>query len=479
MPPFLQEFQEAIKMSALGKRKFAFISALLLTCVTATAAAFCQMNEVNQTSFGVVVVGTQVAHTHKGSKTGIVLFFQFFPEWFGSDQTNLFLCSGRIHVTPKFNSDGNATGISRINWLFDQTKTSAKEFRYHLRMTKSVFEILENNLDEHLRPSQNSFRKDTLTVREIIAISLHYLGHKGEGQQTSEFFAKGTSTVFACIDAFCNAVCLQFSHEIALPDASESRTLAAHILRKRGLPGCLGALDGKHFPFACSRDELLSTYRCCKGHGSVNVLALVDCFYKFRWNSRFYGGKAGDAKMWNESELKKSLNLGLWPSSNNNQFIFAIPDHNGNDMEFSPDIIADSAFAASVHLMKSYSSQMMNSNDRLYNQILTKGRQMVEQGWGMLLNRFRCWKTTCEWKGPTAPRRLTTAIQACMLLHNICIDQSDCMEEVEILAPLLQKPEYEDLPCPALRLANAARDNIATFISRGWLLGNDNIARRK
>jgi hypothetical protein len=56
---------KAIKMSALGKRKFAFISALLLTCVTATAAAFCQMNEMNQTSFGVVVVGTQVAHTPK------------------------------------------------------------------------------------------------------------------------------------------------------------------------------------------------------------------------------------------------------------------------------------------------------------------------------------------------------------------------------------------------------------------------------
>ena len=129
--------------------------------------------------------------------------------------------------------------------------------------------------------------------------------------------------------------------------------------------------------------------------------------------------------------------------------------------------------------MKSYPAQMSNPNDLLYNRVLSKARQMVEQGWGMLLNRFRCWKTICEWKGPTAVIRLTSAIQACMILQNICIDASDFMDEVEIIPPLIQKPVYEDNPGPELRLYNAARDNIATFISRGWILSDDNVARRR
>ena len=81
-------------MSALGKRKFAFISALLLTCVTATAAAFCQMNEMNQTSFGVVVVGHKLLIHTKEAKLVLFYFFNFFLS--GSDPTKQIYSSVQV-----------------------------------------------------------------------------------------------------------------------------------------------------------------------------------------------------------------------------------------------------------------------------------------------------------------------------------------------------------------------------------------------
>jgi hypothetical protein len=127
-------------MSASGKRKFAFISALILTCATATAAAFFNWTKQIKIHSFVPFVGAQFAPKEVNE------IFCYFRE--GYNQTN---------VNPKFNSDDNASRMSRIDWLFDLTKTSMKEFWYHLRTTKTVFGILDDNLDEWTSPSLAKF----------------------------------------------------------------------------------------------------------------------------------------------------------------------------------------------------------------------------------------------------------------------------------------------------------------------------------
>jgi hypothetical protein len=59
--------------------------------------------------------------------------------------------------------------------------------------------------------------------------------------------------------------------------------------------------------------------------------------------------------------------------------------------------------------------------------VVTSGctSQLVEQGWGMLLNRFRIWKASVEYRTADFAVRISKEISSCMLIHNLAINNSD------------------------------------------------------
>ena len=89
-------------------------------------------------------------------------------------------------------------------------------------------------------------------------------------------------------------------------------------------------------------------------------------------------------------------------------------------------INADAAFSYSAHCIKPYPNNMPRDSPKyLFNKIHSKARQFIEQTWGMLTNRFRRWRSACEVNGPNWQKRISNMIHACMILHNVCIDNSD------------------------------------------------------
>jgi hypothetical protein len=89
-------------------------------------------------------------------------------------------------------------------------------------------------------------------------------------------------------------------------------------------------------------------------------------------------------------------------------------------------IVADSAFALGPHCIKPfpYTADSASPNF-LFNKVQSRARQNIEQAWGMLVNRFRVWKATCEIGGRNWDVRVAHAIEATMILHNIAIDYAD------------------------------------------------------
>ena len=55
------------------------------------------------------------------------------------------------------------------------------------------------------------------------------------------------------------------------------------------------------------------SFKNYKGFPSIKIVALVDSFYRFRWISDIYAGSSGDATIWNESLLLRSMARGTWP----------------------------------------------------------------------------------------------------------------------------------------------------------------------
>jgi len=92
----------------------------------------------------------------------------------------------------------------------------------------------------------------------------------------------------------------------------------------------------------------------------------------------------------------------------------------------SPYLAADAAFPGGPLLVKPYAGEEHLTDEQLaFNMLLSSNRQIIEQTWGILVNRFRRWRSACEFRGEGWERRVIMCIRACMILHNLCREDED------------------------------------------------------
>ena len=85
----------------------------------------------------------------------------------------------------------------------------------------------------------------------------------GEMRLTATLFGRGLSTCLFILDQFCSAVQMEMHHAIKLPSPAECEAIAQAMLRARGMPGCIGAMDGKHFEVTAGASDNIS-FQCYK-----------------------------------------------------------------------------------------------------------------------------------------------------------------------------------------------------------------------
>jgi hypothetical protein len=108
-------------------------------------------------------------------------------------------------------------------------------------------------------------------------------------RHTSTLFCRGLSTCFKTLDAFSIAVIQAYPDAIHLPTATECEEIATNMYAERGMPGCLGGMDGKHFQITAGADDDVSL-KNYKGFRSLTVLAIANHVYKFIWMSDVWPG---------------------------------------------------------------------------------------------------------------------------------------------------------------------------------------------
>jgi len=85
--------------------------------------------------------------------------------------------------------------------------------------------------------------------------------------------------------------------------------VADNFYTKWNYPNCIGAIDGKHVAIR-QPAHTGSEYFNYKHFFSVLMLALVDADYQFLYVNVGAPGRAGDAGVFSECHLKKSLHTG-------------------------------------------------------------------------------------------------------------------------------------------------------------------------
>ncbi len=169
----------------------------------------------------------------------------------------------------------------------------------------------------------------------------------------------------------------------------------------------LGALDGKHVALLQPPNSG-TTYHNYKKFFSIILMALVDADYSFAWIDVGTPGSAGDAQIFNNSQLSDILDSGIGP--------IPAPDPlPGDDRDMPYFIIGDDAFALKTWLMKPYSRRNLAFPKRVFNYRLSRARRVVENAFGILANRWRCLLTTMGLR----PQHVQHIVHACVCLHNI------------------------------------------------------------
>ena len=134
---------------------------------------------------------------------------------------------------------------------------------------------------------------------------------------------------------------------------------------------------------------------------------MVDANYKFIYVDVGAAGRAGDAGVYAESELKRAItsnSLDLPPRTN----IAGI----SNKLEYH--IIGDDAFPMTTSLMKPYPHRNLGKEKRIFNYRLSRARKVVENAFGILAHRWRVFLTTIK----LSPDKVTDIILATCCLHN-------------------------------------------------------------
>lgn len=90
-----------------------------------------------------------------------------------------------------------------------------------------------------------------------------------------------------------------------------------------------------------------------------------------------------------------------------------------------PIILCDQAFPLMLNLMKPFANATSGTREAVFNYNLSRTRRVVENAFGRLKARFRFVMKRMECKLPNAKR----AIKAACILHNICEDLGDHVEQ--------------------------------------------------
>ena len=145
-----------------------------------------------------------------------------------------------------------------------------------------------------------------------------------------------------------------------------------------------------------------------KGFFSIVLLAIVDGDYKFVWAHVGANGSSSDCDIYNNSDLEPALRECTIGFPNPEPFA-----HDDRDMPYF--IVADDAFPLRPYMVKPFSHQYLSHDERIFNYRCSRARRVVENGFGILANWFRCLLTTMA----ITPVNSRKVVKACLCLHNV------------------------------------------------------------
>uniref|UniRef100_A0A8C9XNI3 Zgc:113227 n=1 Tax=Sander lucioperca TaxID=283035 RepID=A0A8C9XNI3_SANLU len=174
-------------------------------------------------------------------------------------------CACKIYLYPMkliYNLKKNYIYIYFFLSLQAILQLKARRRSPNFRVSPESFEYICSHV-KHAMGRRNTNYRLCVPIRKRVAIAIWKLATGGEYRTISHLFGVGLSTVFNCVQEFCNTVItVLLPVHIKFPDAEKLLEMATFFNNRWRVPQCVGAIDGSHIPiiprlaFYCSAKQL-------------------------------------------------------------------------------------------------------------------------------------------------------------------------------------------------------------------------------
>ncbi|XP_068126508.1 uncharacterized protein [Hyperolius riggenbachi] len=336
--------------------------------------------------------------------------------------------------------------------LYRDLRQHPDKFFGYTRMSVGSFDCLLSKLKDALQRQDTNYRR-AITPTERLLITLRFLATGHSYAALHYQFLMGRSTIRYLVLDTCKLIWKTLQPEfMPPPDLPMWEANIQHFWEKHQFPNCLGAVDGKHvrivMPAATG-----SVYYNYKKYFSLVLMAVVDPNLKFIYVDVGAYGSSHDSAVFQHSRFGLKLLTG--------QMTLPAP-RPWPDRQHPPYpcvFVADEAFALSEHVMRPYAQRDMSLKKKVFNQRLTKARQVVECAFGILSNKWHIFHTALKMQ----PQYAIAVVKATCVLHNYVrtLDGMHTEEEEEIPPCALQNVAPSTLrgPISAIQM----RDKLADY----------------
>ncbi len=345
--------------------------------------------------------------TRRGFSRSPLLFFSALEELIESDFSNT--NEKMLPIVSKFFPNTERQPAVRIHQYAECIVPSYSDctFRSHFRLSRSSAEILVGLLARCPEiPSEHLRGRPPVSVEKQLLITMWVLGNPETIRSVSDRFNVTKSSVFRIarriFHAIVNNLAAQF---ICWPSGERLKQVTEQFQRKKGLPHCIGAIDGSHIPIKAPYDNPEQYVNRKKFH-SVQLQGVCDADRFFTDVYCAYPGSVHDARVLRNSPLYQDaqrLESVVFPESTY--------------------IIGDAAYPLKTRLVTGFKNNgKLTREQRQFNYFLSSTRMKIEHTFGLLKGRFRKLKVMMDIdKVEDIPLIVTSAC----VLHNFCLLNED------------------------------------------------------
>ncbi|XP_012219683.2 putative nuclease HARBI1 isoform X1 [Linepithema humile] len=279
-------------------------------------------------------------------------------------------------------------------------------FKEHFRMTPRCFHLLENNLSLMLS-KHNKIGRSYISPRVQLLATLWLLATPDSYRSVGLKFNLAKSSLNHCVRRVVQVLCNISNNVIKWPSVNDMNTVTEKFKRIAGLNYVLGAIDGTHIEIpAPSVDTRSYLTRKCRYAVTLQAICNADLYFTDCYVG--YPGSVSDVRVFHNSDFWHNVNR--------------------NYRNFFPNeeyIIGDKAYPLYKWCLTAYRDNgHLSQVENNFNHILSQTRQTIERAFALLKGRFR----RLKYLDMTRVDLISLTILACCVLHNICLQNIDDIE---------------------------------------------------